>query len=87
MLALVIELGPVDFMFKLPVLLFSDLLVNDADGEGELFSPRCCEAMKFLPEGGLGATYPLVPARGILLGLLRGVSGHCSLLPGESRSA
>lgn len=80
---LVIELGPVDFMFRLPVLLFSDLFVSDPDGDGELFSPRC-EARKFLPVGGFGAAYPLVPASGILLGLLLGVSGHCNL---PSRSA
>lgn len=79
-----IELGPVDFMFRLPVLLFSDLFVNDPEGEGEFLSPRCCEAKKFLPVGGFGAAYPLVPANGILLGLRLGVSGHCNLPPSRS---
>lgn len=79
LLALVMELGPVDFIYRLPVLLFNDLLVRDPEGEGELLSCRdCCweDATKFLPVGGFGATYPFVPGSGILLGLRRGVSGH-----------
>lgn len=53
--ALVIELGPVDRMYRLPVDLFNDLFDNDPDGDGEPF----CEltfATKFLPVGGFGAT-------------------------------
>ena len=58
---LVIELGPVDRMYKLPVLLFNDLFDSEPDGDGELLSCLPCElaaefATKFLPVGGFGAT-------------------------------
>lgn len=50
---LLIELGPVDRMYKLPVLLFSDLFDSDPDGDGEFFGAF---ATKFRPVGGFGAT-------------------------------
>lgn len=56
---LVIELGPVeDLMYRLPVLLFSDLFDSDPEGDGELFSATFPPppATKFRPVGGFGAT-------------------------------